>query len=132
MKREDLHLKPEKCHFQKDKIKFLGSVTSAQGIDAESGKVKAIVEWIPSKDLKGLQQFLGFANYYRTFIEGYSHIVTPLVHLTRKKVPYVWDDNCHHAMTTLKEAFSTKPILRIYNWRLPTILQCATKPFACL
>ena len=64
------------------------------------------------------------------FIEGYSHIVAPLVHLTRKKVPYIWDENCNRAMTTLKDAFSTKPILRIYNWRLPTVLETESSYYA--
>ena len=82
MEEQGLHLKPEKCQFQKRQIEFLGSVISEKGVDTESGKVQAIVEWPSPKDLKGLQQFLGFANYHRTFIEGYSHIVTPLTNLT--------------------------------------------------
>ena len=82
-----------------------------KGVDTESGKVKAILEWLPPKKLKGLQQFLGFANYYRTFIEGHSHIVMPLTNLTRKNVPFVWDEQCDAAMGQLKMAFVTKPIL---------------------
>ena len=87
MEEQGLHLKPEKCQLQKRQIEFLGSVISEKGVDTKSGKVQAIVKWLPPKDLKGLQQFLGFANYYRTFIEGYSHIVTPLANLTQKNVP---------------------------------------------
>ena len=130
MEEQGLHLKPEKCQFQKRQIEFLGSVISEKGVDTESGKVQAIVEWLPPKDLKGLQQFLGFANYYRTFIEGYSHIVTPLTNLTRKNVPFTWDERCDDAMGKLKMAFITKPILRIYDWKLPTVLETDASYYA--
>ena len=130
MEVQELHLKPEKCQFQKQQIEFLGSVITPKGVDTESGKVKAILEWLPPKNLKGLQQFLGFANYYRTFIEGYSHIVTPLTNLTRKNVPFVWDEQCDAAMGQLKMAFATKPILRIYDWKLPTVLETGASYYA--
>ena len=130
MEAQELHLKPEKCQFQKQQIEFLGSVITPKGVDTESGKVKAILEWLPPKNLKGWQQFLGFANYYQTFIEGYSHIVTPLTNLTRKNVPFVWDEQCDAAMGQLKMAFVTKPILRIYDWKLPTVLETDASYYA--
>ena len=69
MEAQELHLKPEKCQFQKQQIEFLGSVTTPKGADTESGKVKAILEWLPPKNLKGLQQFLGFANYCQSLLK---------------------------------------------------------------
>ena len=54
MEAQELHLKPEKCQFQKQQIEFLGSVITPKGVDTESGNVKAILEWLPPKNLKGL------------------------------------------------------------------------------
>ncbi len=34
-----------------------------------------------------MQVFLGFVNFYRRFIEGYSHITCPLTDLLRKEDP---------------------------------------------
>jgi hypothetical protein len=51
----------------------------------DPGKIKAILEWKEPWNKKELQSFLGFANYYRKFIEGYSSITKPMTKLTRKE-----------------------------------------------
>ena len=49
-------------------------------------KVRAIQEWkVPMKVTK-LRSFLGLANYYRRFIEGYSRRAAPLTKLLKKEV----------------------------------------------
>jgi len=54
---------------------------------------------------------LGFANFYRHFIFNYSDIVIPLTRLTRKDTPWNFDDKCRKAIKTLKQAFTSAPIL---------------------
>jgi len=51
----------------------------------EEAKVKAVLDWPVSKLVKNIQKFLGLANYYRKFIEGFAKIVRPLHKLTRKE-----------------------------------------------
>jgi hypothetical protein len=41
-------------------------------------KVRTITQWLPPPTLKDLQQFIGFANFYRRFIKGFSSICKPL------------------------------------------------------
>jgi hypothetical protein len=36
--------------------------------------------------VKEFQQFLGFANFYRWFIQGYFTVVTPMTKLLKKDV----------------------------------------------
>ena len=55
--------------------------------------------------------FLGFANFYRRFIYGYSEITVPLTRLTQKDVPWVFSDDCRESFKKLKKAFVTAPVL---------------------
>ncbi|KAF7687611.1 hypothetical protein HF521_014839, partial [Silurus meridionalis] len=61
-----------KCEFHRQEVCFLGYVISAQGIQMDEGKVKAVRYWPVPGTIKELQRFLGFANFYRRFIQGYS------------------------------------------------------------
>src|SRR5882724_7648883 len=86
----DLHLKPEKCLFHMQKIEFLGFMVTPTGISMDTAKTKAVSIWPTPSNLKAVQAFLGFANFYRRFIAGFSDIVIPLIRLTRKDTPFTW------------------------------------------
>ena len=51
-------------------------------------KVLAIKSWEAPKTLKGVRSFLGFANFYRSFIEHYSELIRPLNELTKQGTPF--------------------------------------------
>jgi len=53
-------------------------------------KVKAVLEWKTPESLTEVQSFLGFANFYRRFIENYSWIARPLTELTKKEKKEGW------------------------------------------
>jgi hypothetical protein len=110
-----LACKPEKCEFSVQRTGFLGCVISPGRIEMEDGKVTSILEWPEPKNVKELQSFLGLANYYRQFIEGYSKIAEPLTGLTRKNLIYEWTRKARDAFQKLKEKFSTKPVLAIFD-----------------
>ena len=79
-----LFLKPEKCHFHKKSVKYLGVIVGKGKVKMDPVKVKALTEWPRPTNLKELRSFLGFGNYYKDFIEKYSHITHPLHNLTHK------------------------------------------------
>jgi hypothetical protein len=66
--------------------------------------------------LKDVQAFLGFANFYRRFIFGFSHIVKPLTDLTKSTVVSVfkWNADCQRAFDLLKQRFTTAPSLKLH------------------
>uniref|UniRef100_A0A3B3H4X2 Gypsy retrotransposon integrase-like protein 1 n=1 Tax=Oryzias latipes TaxID=8090 RepID=A0A3B3H4X2_ORYLA len=106
-----LYCKAEKCEFHTKQTRFLGHVVSPGGVQMDSAKVKAVLEWPVPSGRKQLQRFLGFANFYRRFIRGFSGVAAPLHKLTSAKVRFVWDEGADKTFTELKRRFSTAPIL---------------------
>ena len=80
LEENNLYVKPEKCKWKVRKVDFLGVVIGLEGIKMEKEKIKGILEWPTPKDVKDVQKFLGLANYYRQFIEGFATVARPLYH----------------------------------------------------
>ena len=97
----------EKCAFKQFSIEFLGYIISPDGISMDQHKVAAIQEWQPPTQVRDLQSFLSFANFYRRFIKGLSKSVQPLVILTRKDRPFYWTLSEQSAFMAFKSAFIT-------------------------
>ncbi|XP_075056507.1 uncharacterized protein LOC142142519 [Mixophyes fleayi] len=85
LRENHLYAKLEKCEFEVQKVSFLGYVISSEGFSMDSTKVQAIVDWVQPNNLKAVQRFLGFSNYYRRFIHNFADIVAPIVALTRSE-----------------------------------------------
>ena len=66
-------------------------------------KVKTVTEWLEPKNLKEVQAFLGFANFYWRFIQGYSKVVTLLMTLTKKEQPFKWEKKQQDVFHGLKK-----------------------------
>ena len=79
----------------------------------DPAKVSAVTSWPVPETRKQLQRFLGFANFYRRFIRGFSSIASPLSTLTSSKTSFHWTEEVQGVFDTLKTRFSTAPILQI-------------------
>lgn len=106
-----LKLKPEKCHFAKAELKYLGHVVSREGISPDPEKIDAVRSYPVPRNLKNLRAYLGLSRYYRKFIKSYSEIAAPLYELTKKDTPFVWNDARQTAFDKLKELLVSPPIL---------------------
>ena len=80
----DLYLRPEKCDFERSSIEYLGLVIGEGEVRMDPVKVEAVKNWPAPTMLHDLRGFLGFANFYRRFIEGFARKARPLNDLTRK------------------------------------------------
>ncbi len=66
-------------------------------------------------NVKNIQSFLNFTNFYKRFIYDYSKITISLTYLIRKDVLFVWFQKCQIAFNTFKKVFTFKIILCHYN-----------------
>jgi hypothetical protein len=89
----NLFLKPEKCHFHKKEVEYLGVIVGKGQVRMDPVKVQGITDWPTPTNLQELRSFLGFGNYYKDFIIDYSRIAHPLHDLTKKDSPWQWNDS---------------------------------------
>ena len=111
-------------------MEFLGYVVSSDGIAMDPMKVQAILEWQTPLSVRDVQCFLGFANFYRKFIKDYSKFVLPLTQLTHKDQPFIWSLHAAEAFESLKQAFTTAPILAHVDPTKRFILEADASDFA--
>ena len=141
-----LFVKPEKCEFEINRTTFLAFVISQQGIEMDPEKVSAVLNREIPKTIQDAQCFLGFANFYRRFIAGYSRICTPLFNLLKtvdndedtptvttdpdvpvlkitNKASIQWTPCCQQVFDELKYRFYSAPVLKHYDPTLETIIE---------
>ncbi|KAI3356510.1 hypothetical protein L3Q82_017717, partial [Scortum barcoo] len=141
-----LRLSPEKCQFFRSSVKYLGHVVDAQGVHTDPDKVSALKDWPCPVNREELKQFLGFAGYYRRFVEGYSRIAGPLNFLTvgyylakksgkaykrdrpkncvHPRAPFDadWTSDCKSAFRTLIDKLTSSPVIAFADPKLPYML----------
>lgn len=118
-----LYANPTKCEFLVEETKFLGLIVGREGIRMDPAKIETVKNWSTPTCLTDVQAFTGFGNFYRRFIRDFSKLTAPLNRLTQKDVPFVWDETCEKAFLKLKEAFTSAPILRPFDWTKDVILE---------
>lgn len=111
----NLTLKLEKRTFFARSLEYLGREVSAQGVRPGQSKIEALVRMERPRSVKQIQQVLGLASYFRRFVENFATIVEPLTRLTRKNVPWVWEDAQEQTFNNIKEKLTTRPVLMIFD-----------------
>ncbi|KIK13512.1 hypothetical protein PISMIDRAFT_17930 [Pisolithus microcarpus 441] len=101
------------CVFKAEEVEFLGYIIGEGRIKTHAVKTDAIKEWKEPKNLMQLRSFLGFTNFYRKFITGYSTVSTPLHHLSKKDILWKWEQEQQDAFDKLKRMLSVSPVLNI-------------------
>jgi Reverse transcriptase (RNA-dependent DNA polymerase) len=99
----DLYFKAKKCEFRKPKIKYLGLVVEEKKLAMDPTKLKGILDWPAPKTVKEVRSFLGFGNFYRRFVKGFSHLAHPLNDLLKKDKKFVWSEECQESFDQLKK-----------------------------
>ena len=74
-------------------------------------------------NVKDVQSFLEFTNFYRRFIYDYNKIAALLTYLICKNVAFEWFSECENAFNTLKRAFTSDVILCHYNSDLKLVIK---------
>ena len=104
--------------FAQQEIVFLRHKVSKNLMKMNERKVQAILDWLLPSKVAELWFFLGLANYYRKFIQGYSKKVFPLTNLLKNDKKWVWTNACQKAFEKLKAAVSSEPVLHLLDFEL--------------
>lgn len=83
----------------------------------------------PSTSVKDIQTFLGFANFYRRFIQSYSEVVSPSTALTKKGIKFEWSSKADATFQALTAAFNSTPVLMHFEPQKPTIVETGASDY---
>jgi hypothetical protein len=125
LRQHGLYANAKKCEFFKRELEFLGHIIGRDGIKVDPKKTEAVKRWPKPTTVKELRGFLGLANYFRRFIQGYSSIVAPLTDLTKKDASITdWSAECDKAFQTVKQALIKAPVLAHPDFTQPFDVIC--------
>jgi len=108
-----------KCHFNLAEVTYLGHIVSAEGVKVDPVKTKCVDEWPTPRNAKELRSFLGLANYFRRFMQGYSKLVSPLTDLMKSDAKWLWSFECQRAFDGVKSALTSAPVLAMPDFTKP-------------
>jgi len=123
LEEHNLFLKPEKCTFEVPEIEYLGLIIGGGKVQMDHIKVQGVDDWQRPKNLKELQGWMGFINFYRQFIKGFSKIARVLNKLTKKEVPWEWTNKREEAFQKLKGLICEEPVLLMPKLEQPFELE---------
>src|SRR5260370_6101172 len=111
LKEHNLYLKPEKCTFHSSSVNYLGVILEKGVTCMDPVKISGIKDWLTPTKVRDVHSFLGFCNFYCTFIWGFAHLAHPLNKLTHKDTEWQWGEEEQKAFNTLKTRVTSEPIL---------------------
>lgn len=125
-----LKFNKEKLKLGVQEVKFLGHIISQKGLKADPGKIEAILKMPRPTDVKGIQTFLGCANYLLQFIPNLSEMTEPLRRLCQtEKFDFAWQGQQEEAFTKIKRQLTKTPTLAYFDQTKPIILQTDASNF---
>jgi Reverse transcriptase (RNA-dependent DNA polymerase)/RNase H-like domain found in reverse transcriptase/Integrase zinc binding domain len=155
LREHGLHLKPSKCAFHVTEVDFLGLKINTEGIFMDQSRIRAVEEWPVPQNLRELQGFLGFTNFFRRLIEGYSRRALPLLQMLKTKTPkppsngylpngtntqpnssappigsFPLNEEALEAFQDLKKMFTEAPILQHFDETKPIRIETDASQFA--
>ena len=99
-------------------------------ISMDPGKLRGIQDWPTQTTVKQTRGFLGFGNFYRRFIRGFSNLAKPLNDLLKKDQKFEWTKAQQDAFDELKKRFTEEPVLMMPDHTKPFQIETDTSKYA--
>jgi hypothetical protein len=123
LREAELQMNIRKCKFNVEETVFLEVIVSELNLRMNFSKVTVIVSWITSINLKEIQNFVRFVNFYHRFIKNFLKLVKSFIQLTRKNTSFVWNEICVQVFNNLKKQVSSISVLRHFDLKWQAILK---------
>ena len=124
LQKAQLYAKLSKCEFGLKKVKFLGHVVSNMGIQPDEDKIRLVRDWPTPRNVKECRQFVGLAQYFRKFVQGFATMIAPLTALFRQNATFVWTAECQEAFDMAKRALTAATCLKLPDDDSPFTVVC--------
>jgi len=89
LREAELQINIRKCKFDVEETVFLKVIVSELDFCMNLSKMTVIVSWITLINLKEIQSFVRFVNFYHRFIKNFLKLVKSFIQLTRKNTSFV-------------------------------------------
>ncbi|XP_057812070.1 uncharacterized protein LOC131026252 [Salvia miltiorrhiza] len=99
-------------------------VVSAQGVQVDEEKIRAIQEWPTPRNIAAVRSFHGLASFYRRFVPHFSSIAAPLTEVIKKNVEFKWGKAQEDAFQQLKYKLTHAPVLSLPNFSKSFEIEC--------
>lgn len=135
----NLFVNLQKCKFNTNKVKFLGYIISPVEVKMEDNQIDTIQSWPEPRNVRNVQVFIGFANFYWRFIKGFSKktaLLTALIKDPSKKRSRQKPDleilntpnnflipEARESFKAIKNSFLKAPILQHYDYSRPARME---------
>ncbi len=123
LREAELQMNIQKCKFNVKETVFLELIISELDLHMNLSKVTVIVSWITSINLKEIQNFVRFVNFYHCFIKNFLKLVKLFTQLTRKNTFFVWNKICVQVFDNLKKQVSLISMLCHFDLKQQAILK---------
>src|SRR6266498_5201199 len=110
IRKANLKLKLSKCQWFQTELKFVGHLVRRNGIRPDPRNVEKIKDAEVPKNTIELRRFLGMAQYYRQYINGYADVARLLYDMLKENRPAVWGQAQQEAFDIIKNKLATEPI----------------------
>ena len=103
----NMKLNLAKCAFEVSARKFLGFIVNNRGIEANSDKIKAVLDMPSPSGIKEVQRLTGRIATLSRFVSKASDKCQPFFQVLKKA--FQWDTKCEEAFSALKTYLSSPP-----------------------
>ncbi|XP_077223338.1 uncharacterized protein LOC143856943 [Tasmannia lanceolata] len=111
LRQHNMKLNPTKCTFGVGAGKFLGFMVSKRGIEANSEKIRAIVELTQPKIIREVQRLTGMVAALGLFVSKSAQRCLPFFIAVKGIKTAPWTSECQVAFEELKQYLSSSPLL---------------------
>lgn len=145
LQQHGVKLKPGKCELFRREVRYVGRLVSAEGVRINPEDLEAVVS-LKTKTLQtvgDMRRLLGFLSYYRSYIQDFSRIASPLYELLQVKpgmqgslthrgkskgpqlssrTPVEWTRGHQMALERLVDMLTSPPVLAYPDFNQPFVL----------
>ena len=117
--KQGLKISPRKCQFFRNQIIYMGSIlkieTNGLTVTPLRTRIEAIDKLATPTTPKECRMFCGVVNYLSMFLPYIRQMMKPIYELTKKTVPFKWEEKQETAFKNVKHALKNYPVLWIPN-----------------